>query len=72
MSARTDADHEAAFQRHLDRTVNYFAAIKDAGDPAWFEAGHPRRAEAVARFGLPEDVSEIDLRRVFFMRRYER
>lgn len=63
-------DRERAFQTHLQRTTNYFAAIRDAGDLPWFAVGHPRRAKLLERLGLPEGISEEDLRRAFFMERY--
>ncbi len=63
-------DRERAFLKSVESRVNYFAAIREAGDLPWFAVGHPRRDEVIARFGLPEDVSELDLRRAFFMERY--
>lgn len=67
----TEEQHESAFQRHVERTENYFAAIRANGDQPWFSVGHPRRAKALERLGLPEDTTEEDLRRAFFMKRFE-
>ena len=66
------AEREAAFQRELERSVPYFDAVRDGGDLPWFCEGHPRRAEAVERLGLSEDIAEIDLRRAVFFGRYSR
>lgn len=65
-------DREADFQRYLQASTNYFAAIREAGDLAWFEDGHPRRYVALAQLGLDDDVTEIELRRAMFMRRYNK
>ncbi|MCW2551142.1 MAG: hypothetical protein JWR78_923 [Mycobacterium sp.] len=65
----TDAQ-EAAFQRHLEQTVPYFDAVREAGDLPWFSPGHPRRAEVVEKLGLAEDISQLDFRRALWQRRY--
>lgn len=39
MGAMTEQQREALFQRYLASTVNYEAAIRDAGDLPWWE--HP-------------------------------
>ncbi len=61
---------EEAFQTHLKRTESYFATVADMGDLAWFQVGNPRRDERIEEMGLPEDISEVELRRQVFMRRY--
>ncbi|MGW8815505.1 hypothetical protein [Gordonia terrae] len=70
MSTRAE-DCEAAFQKHLAMSANYFAAIREAGDLAWFEPGHSRRYVILAQLGLDDDIDETDLRRALFMRRYK-
>lgn len=67
----TDKHREELFQRSLERTANYFDAIRANGNLPWFAVGHPRRDEVITRLGLPEDISEEDLRRAFFLARYE-
>lgn len=57
------------FEEHLERSMPYVAAIHAAGDLAWFEAGHPRRAKVVERLGLADDIAELDLRRALWARR---
>jgi hypothetical protein len=63
-------ERETAFQRHLKMSANYFAAINEAGDLAWFEDGHPRRYVILSQLGLDDDIEETDLRRALFMRRF--
>lgn len=65
------SDEEAAFQRHLEQSTNYFNAVRKHGDLPWFEQGHERRAKRIEELGLAEDVSEEDLRRAVFMRRFK-
>lgn len=62
----TEAEREAAFQRHLETTVNYFAAVEAAGDTPWF-----RSEDKLARLGL-SGLSDIEARRALFMRRFQR
>ncbi|MDV6310265.1 hypothetical protein R4227_22270 [Gordonia amicalis] len=64
-------DREAEFQTYLAMSANYFAAIREAGDLAWFEPGHSRRYVILAQLGLDDDIEEADLRRALFMRRYK-
>jgi hypothetical protein len=71
-SVPTAAEQEAAFQLHLDSTATYFAAVREAGDLPWFAEGSPRRTEALAQLGLPEETSGLDLRRAMFLRRHRR
>lgn len=59
----------ATFEQHLERSVPYVAAVHAAGDLAWFEPGHPRRARVIERLGLADDISELDLRRALWDRR---
>lgn len=63
-------DREVAFQRHLQMSAKYFEAIREAGDLAWFEDGHPRRYVILSQLGLDDDIEETDLRRALFMRRF--
>jgi hypothetical protein len=46
----TDDEREAAFQRHLESTVNYFAAIEAAGDKPWFSSVEERRELFMRRY----------------------
>ena len=68
----TEDEKEQAFLRHLFQTTDYFAAVHAAGDLAWFEVGHPRRAEVVRQLGLADDIDDTELRRALFERRYQR
>lgn len=61
---------EEAFQLHLERSAVYFAAVEAANALPWF--ADPEKSKAVIdRLGLPEDISELDLRRALFMERYK-
>ncbi len=62
-------ERTSTFEEYLERSESYVEAIRTAGDVPWFAAGHPRRSEVVARLGLPENISEIDLRRALWARR---
>ena len=42
-SSRTEAERELAFQRYIESTTNYFAAIEAAGDRPWFNSEAERR-----------------------------
>lgn len=64
-------DREAAFQRHLDGTVNYFAAIRAAGDLPWFEDAE-RLERLEERYPGISRLPAIDARRLFFAGRYSR
>ncbi len=64
------AEHEAAFQQSLKRQAPYFAAVEAAGDLAWFQPGNPKREATITKLGLPADVSDLELRRAVFFRRY--
>ena len=55
---------EAAFQRTLASTVNYFQAVRDAGDLPWFE--DPAK---LARLGITS--TGVDAQRELFIRRYK-
>lgn len=59
-----EAEREAAFQRHVESTVNYFAAVEAAGDTPWF-----RSEDKLSKLGL-SGLSEIDARRSLFFRRW--
>jgi hypothetical protein len=56
-----------SFERYLEQTENYFAAIRAAGDLPWFEDPE-KRAEIVARMCLPQDIDPLELRRMLFER----
>lgn len=59
------------FRRHLERTANYFAAVRANGDVPWFE--DPQRLAALeTRFPGISELSGEDARRVFFAARYSR
>lgn len=60
----TEAEREAAFQRHLESTANYFTAIEAAGDTPWF-----RSEDKLARLGL-SGLGETDARRALYFRRW--
>ena len=55
----SEADREAAFQRHLEATVNYNAAIEAAGDEPWHGGDiEKRRALFMRRY---QPVPSADL-----------
>lgn len=67
----SEDERDQTFLRHLFNTADYFAAVRAAGDLAWFEVGHPRRTEVIDQLGLADDIEETELRRALFARRYE-
>jgi hypothetical protein len=48
-SARTDAEREAAFQRFLELSASYNAAIVAAGDETWHGGDIEKRRERYMR-----------------------
>lgn len=45
----SDADHEAAFQRYLELSAPYVAAIEAAGDEPWHKCDIEARRELFMR-----------------------
>ena len=70
MHIRTTAEHrEQRFQDYLTSRAPYFEHIESKGDKPWFK-DEERREAVRLRLGLDADVSEIDLRRALFFRKY--
>lgn len=56
------ADAEAAFQRYLESTVEYNAAIVAAGDTPWHGGDIERRRELFMRkYQQPEAPNELSI-----------
>lgn len=71
MTAEAPADdREQEFLRFFFHQADYVAAVHAAGDLMWFEQGHPKREQMITELGLPDDVSDDELRRALFDRRY--
>lgn len=51
---RSIHEREAAFQRYLEQTANYFAAVVERGDSPWFSSQEERREFWFRRFRRPD------------------
>lgn len=58
-TAPPDADREAAFQRCLETTVAYFAAVEANGDTPWFNSIGERRELFMRRFQRPAPPADM-------------
>jgi len=71
-SSRTPEEREAVFQRYVDATEKYNAAIEDAGQRHRDECPACLEGQACNRVPEPWHGGDIEARRELFNRRYQR